>query len=213
MGLLRSLAKRALAKVTGADGAPAAPVRPAPTPSASRPDPAPVAATTAPPSPTGAAAPAVIRPTTAPPTTAPSVATSPAPVPTPVAPRPQARRAAAPTAEELAAAEALSRLLAGAQEVKERMEAGEPVVLLDVRDAHETVAGILPGAHLLPLSQLPTRWREVADANEVICYCATGIRSLQAATWLRDKRVFNATSLDGGMAQWLTIGGRVVRPG
>jgi len=110
-------------------------------------------------------------------------------------------------------AETLSTIECGAQEVKERLDAGEPVTMLDVREPSETAGGIIPGALRIPLGQLQARWEEVKDANEIVCYCAMGARSLQAAHFLREKGLFNATSLDGGISGWMEIGGKVVRPG
>ena len=110
-------------------------------------------------------------------------------------------------------AEALSTIECGAQEMKERLDAGEPVTMLDVREPSETAGGVIPGAIRIPLGQLRARWGEVKDANEIVCYCAMGARSLQAAHFLREQGLFNATSLDGGISAWMEIGGKVVRPG
>jgi rhodanese-related sulfurtransferase len=110
-------------------------------------------------------------------------------------------------------AEALSTIECSAQEIKERLDAGEPVTVLDVREPSETAGGIIPGAKLIPLGQLRARWEEVKDENEIVCYCAMGARSLQAAHFLREQGLFNATSLDGGISAWMEIGGKVVRPG
>jgi rhodanese-related sulfurtransferase len=125
--------------------------------------------------------------------------------------RPRRRRGHA--ADDEAAAELLANIEAGAQEVRERMDAGEPVTVLDVREPFETAGGILPGAILIPLGQLPARWREVEGANEIVCYCASGMRSLRAAALLRENGLFNATSMEGGISQWMAVGGRIVRPG
>ena len=125
---------------------------------------------------------------------------------------PVARPAAPKVAEPVAEAESLARIEAGAQEVKERIDAGEPVVLLDVREPFETAGGIIPGARTIPLGQLPARWQELKDCNEVVCYCAIGARSLQAAHFLREQGLFNATSMDGGISAWMELGGAVVRP-
>ncbi len=108
--------------------------------------------------------------------------------------------------------EALATLEAGAQEVKERIDAGEPVVLLDVREPHETAGGIIPGARIIPLGQLQARWEELKDCNEVVCYCAIGARSYAAAGFLREKGLFNATSMDGGISAWMDLGGKVAPP-
>lgn len=109
----------------------------------------------------------------------------------------------------VADADALANIEAGCQEVKERVEAGEPVLLLDVRTPDETAAGVIPGARLIPLDELEARWTEVKDANELICYCASGKRSLRAAKFLREKGIFNTTSLEGGITTWQQLGGAV----
>jgi len=99
---------------------------------------------------------------------------------------------------------------AGAQEIYERVSAGEPVTLLDVRQPEETARGVITGAVVIPLPELSVRWEEVADRDEIVCYCASGVRSLQAATLLRDRGVFNATSLEGGVRAWRSVGGELV---
>lgn len=125
------------------------------------------------------------------------------------APRP-GRGAVAVTAGEegpVADGDALANLEAGVQEIKERVEAGEPVVLLDVREPHETAHGVIAGARLIPLGQLDARWKELENCDEIVCYCAHGMRSLTAAEFLRKKGLFNATSLEGGVAAWQALGG------
>jgi len=107
----------------------------------------------------------------------------------------------------------MSNIECGAQELKERLDAGESVMVLDVREAHETAGGAIEGAVLIPLGQLQDRWQEVAKADEVVCYCALGARSLQAAGFLRSQGVDNATSLDGGVVAWQAAGGALVKPG
>jgi rhodanese-related sulfurtransferase len=106
----------------------------------------------------------------------------------------------------------LSNIEAGIQEVKERVDAGEPVVMLDVRNADETAQGVVTGAILIPLPELEARWEELKDCNEIVCYCARGGRSLEAAKLLRQKGLFNATSLEGGVAAWSEMGGKLVAP-
>jgi rhodanese-related sulfurtransferase len=104
----------------------------------------------------------------------------------------------------------LSNIECGAQELKERLDAGESVTVLDVREPNETRGGIIPGAVVIPLGQLEARWDLVKDANEVVVYCALGARSLKAAAFLRSHGVFNATSMDGGIFAWTEIGGATV---
>lgn len=111
-----------------------------------------------------------------------------------------------------AEAETLATIEEDAQEVKERIDAGEPVVLLDVRNPAETAQGIIEDAVLIPLPSLADRWEELKDANEIVCYCAAGARSLQAARFLREKGLFNATSMSGGVGSWAGAGGALVAP-
>lgn len=152
------------------------------------------------------AAPAAAKPAVAP------AAKPPTPAPKPAASAKAtvaARPGEPPVVED---AEALSTIECGAQELKERVGAGEPVVILDVREPFETQGGIIPGAKLIPLGQLPARWEEVKDANEVVVYCAHGMRSLSGAQLLRERGIFNATSMEGGFVKWMEIGGQVARP-
>jgi rhodanese-related sulfurtransferase len=106
----------------------------------------------------------------------------------------------------------LANIECGGQELKERLEAGESPVMVDVRQPNETAAGIIENALLIPLGELESRWEELKNADEIVCYCALGGRSLQAAGFLRSKGLFNATSMDGGMVGWQGIGGAVVTP-
>jgi len=121
---------------------------------------------------------------------------------------PPSQRAA--SSEPAAKGPDMANIECGPQELKERLDAGEQVTVLDVREPHETSGGIIPGAVLIPLGQLEQRWSEVKDANEVVVYCALGARSLQAAGFLREQGVFNATSMDGGLVGWTDIGGKTV---
>lgn len=116
---------------------------------------------------------------------------------------------AAPAEE--AEADALARIDSNAQEVKERVEAGEPVVLLDVRPASATAKGVIPGAVLIPAEQVEARWTEVKDKNEIICYCSDGTKSLPVAQFLREKGIFNATYLEGGLKAWTAFEGKLVK--
>ncbi len=183
MGLLRSLARKVVARVVAPEGAP---VRPADLPH----------------EPTGA-----LRGPTAPPPEPPAPSATPSPL---VAHDTWSVKVAggaeAPVVEDAAA---LAHLDAGAQEVWERVGAGEPVVLVDVRAAEERVVGVIPGARMLPLTELEARWRELEACDEVVCVCADGVNSRTAAEFLRARGLFNATALEGGIAAWRAVGGPV----
>ncbi|MDP6933421.1 MAG: rhodanese-like domain-containing protein [Myxococcota bacterium] len=108
--------------------------------------------------------------------------------------------------------ETLANIECGPQELKERLGAGEPVVVVDVREPAETATGIIPGAILMPLGSVQDRWEELKDCNEIVCYCAAGMRSYKAAVLLRENGLFNATSLEGGIQAWSQIDGETVAP-
>ena len=102
----------------------------------------------------------------------------------------------------------LANIECTAQELRERIEAGESVIVIDVREDQELrSSGIIPGSMHYPLRELATRWEELKEANEVVCYCAGGARSYNAAMLLRENGIFNATSMEGGFANWRAIGG------
>lgn len=121
-------------------------------------------------------------------------------------------RPAARPAEQVDPGPDMSNIECGAQELKERLEAGERPVVVDVRQPHETAGGVIPGAILIPLGRMEHEWEQLKDADEVVCYCALGARSLQAAGFLRMQGLFNATSMDGGILAWQEAGGEVVMP-
>ncbi|MCK6507557.1 rhodanese-like domain-containing protein [Myxococcota bacterium] len=103
----------------------------------------------------------------------------------------------------------LATLDCGAQELKERVEAGEHVVIVDVRVRERAALGSLPGARCLPLAELEARWQELAQADEIVCACDDGEQSGRAALLLRDRGLINATRLEGGIRAWTAIGGRL----
>jgi len=78
------------------------------------------------------------------------------------------------------------------------------VVVLDVREDDEWVAGHVPGATHLPLGELVARADEVPD-GEVLVVCRVGGRSAQATAWLSG-RGRAAVNLAGGMHAWDAAG-------
>ena len=94
----------------------------------------------------------------------------------------------------------------------ERLAAGEELVFVDVRQAQELAAsGRIPGALHIPSQDLPRRLEELDSGREVFVYCASGVRSLDAVMFLREKGFEEAWSLGGGIAHWQQDGGEVVR--
>ena len=77
-------------------------------------------------------------------------------------------------------------------------------VILDVRTPEEFAKGHVPGAINIPHSHLPARVSEVADAadKDIVLYCATGVRSEQAAARLRENGFTRLLHLEGDMEAW-----------
>jgi rhodanese-related sulfurtransferase len=89
-------------------------------------------------------------------------------------------------------------------EVKSRMDRGEKLVLVDVREPWEYELCRIEGAKLVPLSSLAANVSGLLGVDEVICYCHHGMRSLDAAAWLRFQGIEKAKSLSGGIERWST---------
>ena len=81
--------------------------------------------------------------------------------------------------------------------------------VIDVREAGEYVQGHVPGAHLVPMGQLPARMRELDRTTPVYVVCASGNRSA-AMTDLLTASGFDAVSVAGGTRGWLESGRAVV---
>ena len=90
------------------------------------------------------------------------------------------------------------------KEVNERIARGDKLFLVDVREQWEYDLCRIAGAKLIPLGTLPANLGTLLDADEVICYCHHGIRSLDAAVWLRQQGVESAKSMAGGIERWST---------
>lgn len=89
-----------------------------------------------------------------------------------------------------------------AKEVSERIARGDKLFLLDVREHWEYELCRITGATLIPLGTLPANLNTLLDAENVICYCHHGMRSLDAAVWLQQQGVESAKSMAGGIERW-----------
>jgi adenylyltransferase/sulfurtransferase len=87
-------------------------------------------------------------------------------------------------------------------ELKARLNSGEKLVLVDVREPWEQEICRIEGARFVPLGALAASLNALPDLDEVICYCHHGMRSLDAAAWLRFQGFEKAKSLAGGIERW-----------
>lgn len=74
--------------------------------------------------------------------------------------------------------------------------------LIDVRHPREYEAGHLPGAHLIPLDELPDHLGDLDPGKLTITYCAKGIRSRAAAALLLGSGFREVHSIEGGLEAW-----------
>jgi adenylyltransferase/sulfurtransferase len=89
-------------------------------------------------------------------------------------------------------------------DLAQKMTAGEPVLLVDVREPWEHDTAALPGSVLVPLNELPDRAGDIQppEGSLVVVYCHHGIRSLSAAAFLEQAGVGPVVSLAGGIDAW-----------
>jgi len=89
-------------------------------------------------------------------------------------------------------------------EVKQRLDRGEKITLLDVREQWEYDLARIEGATLIPLAQLETRKAELSPDDEIVIYCHMGVRSQRALFYLQYHGFTKLKSLSGGIEAWST---------
>jgi adenylyltransferase/sulfurtransferase len=86
-------------------------------------------------------------------------------------------------------------------ELKRRLDSGEDIFVLDVREPHEyEICNI--GGHLIPLGDLPARVHELDSSREIVAHCKGGVRSAKAVDFLRKAGFRHVTNLKGGILEW-----------
>ncbi len=88
------------------------------------------------------------------------------------------------------------------RELSAELGAGRPLILLDVREPFEWAICRIAGSRLVPLGELPGRLEEIDRGASVVTICHTGLRSLDAARFLKQRGVAAVRSLRGGVAAW-----------
>ncbi|HET7075883.1 MAG TPA: molybdopterin-synthase adenylyltransferase MoeB [Chloroflexia bacterium] len=89
-----------------------------------------------------------------------------------------------------------------ATQLKQRLDAGEDLVLLDVREPHEWDIAHLEGAKLIPVGQVQARAGELNTADDIVVYCKGGTRSARAVQELRGLGFRKLKNLKGGINAW-----------
>jgi len=96
----------------------------------------------------------------------------------------------------------MAELEISAAELKKRLDAGEKILLIDVREPWEFEVCRIEGAKLIPMQTIPANLQALDVEDPVICYCHHGMRSLDVAVWLQRQGVESARSLTGGIDKW-----------
>ncbi len=87
------------------------------------------------------------------------------------------------------------------EELKRRLDGGEDLFILDVREPHEYKIANL-GGHLIPLNELPRRVHELDSSREIVAHCKMGGRSAKAVQFLRQAGFEKVYNLKGGITAW-----------
>lgn len=86
--------------------------------------------------------------------------------------------------------------------LKKRLDAGEEVFILDVRNPPELEICAIEGSYKIPLPDLPMRYQELEPDQEIIVHCKSGVRSAKAINYLREQGYENLKNLQGGILEW-----------
>jgi adenylyltransferase/sulfurtransferase len=87
-------------------------------------------------------------------------------------------------------------------ELKQRLDRGEDLFILDVRNPAEYEICRIPGSTLIPLPTLPQRFGELDREREIVVHCKSGMRSQKAIQFLRTQGFRNLKNLKGGILAW-----------
>ena len=90
-----------------------------------------------------------------------------------------------------------------AEELKARLDRGEKVFILDVRNPPEYQICRIAGSKLLPLPELPQRLGELDRDREMVVHCKSGMRSQKAIAFLRQQGFTKLRNLQGGILAWI----------
>jgi len=88
------------------------------------------------------------------------------------------------------------------EDLKKKLEAGETVELLDVREPWERETSRIDGGLHIPMGDIPARVQELDPDAHIVVYCHHGVRSMSVTAWLRQQGYESVQSLVGGIDRW-----------
>ncbi len=103
-------------------------------------------------------------------------------------------------AAEEAAQERLPEITPAA--LRDRLDAGDDVFVLDVREPHEFEIARIGGSTLIPLGTLPQHVHELDSTADIVVHCKSGVRSGKAQRLLKEMGFSRVTNLSGGILRW-----------
>jgi sulfur-carrier protein adenylyltransferase/sulfurtransferase len=90
-----------------------------------------------------------------------------------------------------------------AVELKQRLDRGDKLKIVDVREPNEYQTNRIPGSQLIPLGDVPKRYEELNKNDEIVVHCKMGGRSAKAADFLRSVGFTRVLNLKGGILDWV----------
>ena len=88
-------------------------------------------------------------------------------------------------------------------DLKTRLDAGDDVLILDVREPNEYQICKIPGSVLIPLGELPRRYAELPKDKDIVAHCKMGGRSAKATEFLQSVGFKRVKNLKGGILDWI----------
>jgi adenylyltransferase/sulfurtransferase len=88
-------------------------------------------------------------------------------------------------------------------ELKQRLDHGDKLTIVDVREPNELQINRIPGSLHIPLGDIPKRYNELDPDAELVMQCKSGVRSGKAADFLRSVGFKHVLNLKGGILDWI----------
>jgi adenylyltransferase/sulfurtransferase len=88
-------------------------------------------------------------------------------------------------------------------ELKQRLDRGDKLTIVDVREPNELQINRIPGSLHIPLGDIPKRYNELDPDAELVMQCKSGVRSGKAADFLRSVGFKHVLNLKGGILDWI----------
>src|SRR5690349_10606245 len=94
--------------------------------------------------------------------------------------------------------------MATPEEIKRRLDQGEGLQLIDVREQDEIAVASIEGAKIFPMSRAATWIDNLPGEGELVIFCHHGMRSMQIVMALMQRGHTNVTNMTGGIDLWST---------